>query len=175
MRLLAKAPHGGCLQRERRCQTQSYDRSGTEHVPNDKHPRRHKNDPEVPATRNDGAASVVAAYRQGMYPAQAGTSDASSRPATSGGIPGVMASEQQHHSSNPAPALYEQSSEAVYQDSRPAPFTHQSAAQPAGAEDEHISHGTLMLDKEGRSKYLGPTAGSEWLKDVGRALAMAFS
>lgn len=28
------------------------------------------------------------------------------------------------------------------------------------------SHGTLMLDKEGRSKYLGPTAGSEWLKDV---------
>ena len=28
------------------------------------------------------------------------------------------------------------------------------------------SHGTLMLDKAGRSKYLGPTAGSEWLKDV---------
>lgn len=27
-------------------------------------------------------------------------------------------------------------------------------------------HGTLMLDKAGRSKYLGPTAGSEWLKDV---------
>lgn len=27
------------------------------------------------------------------------------------------------------------------------------------------SYGTLMLDKDGRSKYLGPTAGSEWLKD----------
>ena len=28
------------------------------------------------------------------------------------------------------------------------------------------SHGTLLLDKEGRARYLGPTAGSEWLKDV---------
>ncbi|KFZ02024.1 hypothetical protein V500_00474 [Pseudogymnoascus sp. VKM F-4518 (FW-2643)] len=27
------------------------------------------------------------------------------------------------------------------------------------------SHGTLMLSQGGRSKYLGPTAGSEWLKD----------
>jgi len=26
--------------------------------------------------------------------------------------------------------------------------------------------GTLMIDKGGRSKYLGPTAGSDWLKDV---------
>ncbi|KAH7411112.1 hypothetical protein BKA64DRAFT_692805 [Cadophora sp. MPI-SDFR-AT-0126] len=33
-------------------------------------------------------------------------------------------------------------------------------------DDEQIgSDGTLMLDKGGRSKYLGPTAGSEWLKD----------
>jgi hypothetical protein len=30
------------------------------------------------------------------------------------------------------------------------------------------SYGTLMLSKGGRSKYLGPTAGSEWLKDVCR-------
>lgn len=29
------------------------------------------------------------------------------------------------------------------------------------------SHGTLMLGKRGRSKYLGPTAGSEWLKEAG--------
>ena len=27
-------------------------------------------------------------------------------------------------------------------------------------------YGTLMLGKGGRSKYLGPTAGSDWLKDV---------
>ncbi|KAK5455824.1 hypothetical protein LTS15_005141 [Exophiala xenobiotica] len=27
------------------------------------------------------------------------------------------------------------------------------------------SHGTLMLGRGGRAKYLGPTAGSEWLKD----------
>lgn len=32
--------------------------------------------------------------------------------------------------------------------------------QPSG------SHGTLMLGKRGRSKYLGPTAGSEWLKEA---------
>ncbi|KAJ0104372.1 hypothetical protein J7T55_011156 [Diaporthe amygdali] len=30
------------------------------------------------------------------------------------------------------------------------------------------SHGTLMLGKRGRSKYLGPTAGSEWLKEASR-------
>lgn len=37
-------------------------------------------------------------------------------------------------------------------------------------EDEQIaSHGTLMLEKDGRSQYLGPTAGSEWLKDVGES------
>ena len=28
------------------------------------------------------------------------------------------------------------------------------------------SYGTLMLSEGGRSKYLGPTAGSEWLRDV---------
>ena len=32
--------------------------------------------------------------------------------------------------------------------------------------EQNGSHGTLMLSKGGRSKYLGPTAGSEWLKDV---------
>ncbi|KAK4937550.1 hypothetical protein LTR10_021842 [Elasticomyces elasticus] len=33
-------------------------------------------------------------------------------------------------------------------------------------DDEPVgSYGTLMLNKDGRSKYLGPTAGSEWLKD----------
>lgn len=31
---------------------------------------------------------------------------------------------------------------------------------------ENGSYGTLMLGKRGRSKYLGPTAGSEWLKEV---------
>jgi len=28
------------------------------------------------------------------------------------------------------------------------------------------SHGTLVIDKSGRSRYLGPTAGPEWLRDV---------
>jgi len=32
--------------------------------------------------------------------------------------------------------------------------------------------GTLMIDKGGRSKYLGPTAGSDWLKDVGHMCSM---
>lgn len=32
--------------------------------------------------------------------------------------------------------------------------------------EQSASHGTLMLSEGGRSKYLGPTAGSEWLKDV---------
>lgn len=42
---------------------------------------------------------------------------------------------------------------------------HSAEHEADGGED--FSHGTLMLSKEGRAKYLGPTAGSEWLKDVG--------
>lgn len=42
-----------------------------------------------------------------------------------------------------------------------------SFAQRSIDEDEQSgSFGTLMLTKRGRSKYLGPTAGSEWLKEV---------
>lgn len=43
---------------------------------------------------------------------------------------------------------------------------HNSAAQPLRAGEQSGSYGTLMLGKGGRSKYLGPTAGSEWLKEV---------
>lgn len=28
------------------------------------------------------------------------------------------------------------------------------------------SHGTLVIDKTGRSRYFGATAGTEWLKNV---------
>ncbi|OWZ30832.1 hypothetical protein C347_03977 [Cryptococcus neoformans AD2-60a] len=35
---------------------------------------------------------------------------------------------------------------------------------PTGSPVEH-SHGTLVLGKSGRSRYLGPTAGTEWLKN----------
>jgi hypothetical protein len=45
--------------------------------------------------------------------------------------------------------------------------------QPVEDDNENGSYGTLMLSKEGQSKYLGPTAGSEWLKDVGHMAPMA--
>lgn len=32
-------------------------------------------------------------------------------------------------------------------------------------EEKSNSYGTLVMSRGGRSKYLGPTAGSEWLKD----------
>jgi hypothetical protein len=32
------------------------------------------------------------------------------------------------------------------------------------------SYGTLMIDPGGRSKWLGPTAGTEWLKNVSRSI-----
>lgn len=42
-----------------------------------------------------------------------------------------------------------------------------NAAGRSTDEDEQVgSYGTLMLSKRGRSKYLGPTAGSEWLNEV---------
>ena len=40
------------------------------------------------------------------------------------------------------------------------------APQSIGVDEQSGSYGTLMLSKGGRSKYLGPTAGSEWLKEV---------
>ncbi|KAL4939489.1 hypothetical protein BDV06DRAFT_198793 [Aspergillus oleicola] len=50
-------------------------------------------------------------------------------------------------------------------DSATAPWPRNAAPQAVGAGDEGGSHGTLMLGRGGRSKYLGPTAGSEWMKD----------
>ena len=47
-----------------------------------------------------------------------------------------------------------------------APLTTNTDVQPADDEEQDGSYGTLILGKGGRSKYLGPTAGSEWLKDV---------
>jgi hypothetical protein len=49
-----------------------------------------------------------------------------------------------------------------------APATTGSSAdygRPLDSEEQRESFGTLMLSKGGRSKYLGPTAGSEWLKE----------
>ena len=40
------------------------------------------------------------------------------------------------------------------------------ASQALDDGEQSGSYGTLMLSQGGRSKYLGPTAGSEWLKDV---------
>lgn len=40
------------------------------------------------------------------------------------------------------------------------------ARQPVDDGQQSGSYGTLMLSTRGRSKYLGPTAGSEWLKEV---------
>jgi len=39
-----------------------------------------------------------------------------------------------------------------------------SSASPISPLEQ--SHGTLVISSTGRSKYLGPTAASEWLKDV---------
>jgi hypothetical protein len=33
------------------------------------------------------------------------------------------------------------------------------------------SHGTLVIDKTGRSRYFGATAGTEWLKNVSLVLS----
>jgi hypothetical protein len=46
------------------------------------------------------------------------------------------------------------------------PLTTNIAFQPTDEDEQDGSYGTLILGNGGRSKYLGPTAGSEWLKDV---------
>lgn len=41
-------------------------------------------------------------------------------------------------------------------------IVRQSVVSPSN----EASHGTLVISASGRSKYLGPSAASEWLKDV---------
>ena len=42
----------------------------------------------------------------------------------------------------------------------------QSGLPQDSLDETHYSRGTLVLSTSGRSKYLGPSAASEWLKDV---------
>jgi hypothetical protein len=50
----------------------------------------------------------------------------------------------------------------------PLPFQnrHLTASSQSPKSPLEQSHGTLVISSTGRSKYLGPTAASEWLKDV---------
>lgn len=58
--------------------------------------------------------------------------------------------------------------EALYNVPTGASTSSNPARQSVDDGQQSGSHGTLMLGKRGRSKYLGPTAGSEWLKEAGR-------
>lgn len=49
------------------------------------------------------------------------------------------------------------------------PLVDGTAKAPGYSPSNEPSHGTLVISASGRSKYLGPSAASEWLKDV-RAL-----
>lgn len=64
--------------------------------------------------------------------------------------------------------LSSQSPTSVPQESAPTAASASSNPDLQNVNDgeQSGSYGTLMLSKGGRSKYLGPTAGSEWLKDV---------
>ncbi|RAK88204.1 hypothetical protein BO79DRAFT_237884 [Aspergillus costaricaensis CBS 115574] len=66
---------------------------------------------------------------------------------------------------NSPPVLTSRNPLAGHGDSGKDIGLHNSAAQPLGVGEQSGSYGTLMLGKGGRSKYLGPTAGSEWLKE----------
>ena len=53
---------------------------------------------------------------------------------------------------------------------RPNTYRNSPSQPPLDNDEQNGSYGTLVLSKGGRSKYLGPTAGSEFLKDA-RSLA----
>lgn len=61
--------------------------------------------------------------------------------------------------------------EALYNVPTGASGSSNPARQSIDDGQQSGSHGTLMLGKRGRSKYLGPTAGSEWLKEASRLSA----
>jgi hypothetical protein len=58
----------------------------------------------------------------------------------------------------------------------PVRFDYDSPLRATPRRSSHVisespqgSHGTLVLGRSGRSRYLGPTAGPEWLKHVGES------
>lgn len=71
---------------------------------------------------------------------------------------------------NPASVPPARVSEPLYNVPTGASASTNPARQSIDDGQQSGSHGTLMLGKRGRSKYLGPTAGSEWLKEAGRIL-----
>lgn len=66
--------------------------------------------------------------------------------------------------SHPQPHSHSQSQLHLPPISSFSTSTSSGTTIPAGSPVEH-SHGTLVLGKSGRSRYLGPTAGTEWLKN----------
>ncbi|TXT11220.1 hypothetical protein VHUM_01971 [Vanrija humicola] len=61
------------------------------------------------------------------------------------------------------------SREFVFQYDTPqgtTPHDHRPGPSYRPKEDNDESYGTLVIDPSGRSKWLGPTAGTEWLKNV---------
>lgn len=49
---------------------------------------------------------------------------------------------------------------------RRPPRQHYSTSPLQHRQEQQDNYGTLVIDKSGRSKWLGPTAGTEWLKNV---------
>ena len=75
---------------------------------------------------------------------------------------GTFPSVPQPFQSQPAPSAPTQASTGPT--SLTSPQAPMNASTSTASESQ--AYGTLLLGQGGRSKYLGPTAGSEWLKDV---------
>ncbi|KAM5344358.1 hypothetical protein ACJ41O_012895 [Fusarium nematophilum] len=65
----------------------------------------------------------------------------------------------------PAPAPPDRMAEPLYNVPTATSGSSNLTRNAADNGQESGSYGTLMVSKRGRSKYLGPTAGSEWLKE----------
>ncbi|KAL2432701.1 hypothetical protein ABEF95_014691 [Exophiala dermatitidis] len=66
---------------------------------------------------------------------------------------------------NPTSVPSARTPERLYSAPSGASGTSNAAPRSSDEDERNGSYGTLMVSKGGRSKYLGPTAGSEWLKE----------
>ncbi|KAI0891439.1 hypothetical protein F4806DRAFT_302651 [Annulohypoxylon nitens] len=72
---------------------------------------------------------------------------------------------QGHSPSNSNPAPIGNTGESLYNVPNLSRGSINATRQSIDNDQQSGSYGTLMLSQRGRSKYLGPTAGSEWLKE----------
>ena len=125
----------------------------------------------------DTSSSTIAPPGHQQYQSQAGNINTYERPESRNGAPASSGQSfntqdyqpfptQQHQATQPPNRTFSTHSHVISQSPDTGRFDASMFTQTGMSPNDEPSHGTLVISASGRSKYLGPSAASEWLKDV---------